>query len=150
MGWTVVGVDPSASGVAQANAAHPELRIEQGSSEEALAARFGTFPIVVSLEVIEHVYAPRRFVRAIHELLEPGGLAVISTPYHGYWKNLALAVTGRLDAHFTALWDNGHIKFWSFRTLRLLLEECGFRDIRFKRVGRLPAFAKSMIATARK
>jgi 2-polyprenyl-6-hydroxyphenyl methylase/3-demethylubiquinone-9 3-methyltransferase len=55
-----------------------------------------------------------------------------------------------MDAHFTALWDYGHIKFWSEKTLRVLLEEAGFRDIRFRRVGRVPALAKSMIAVARK
>lgn len=61
-----------------------------------------------------------------------------------------LAITGRMDAHLTALWDHGHIKFWSMRTLAILLEEAGFCDIRFERVGRIPALAKSMIAVARK
>lgn len=65
-------------------------------------------------------------------------------------NNLAMAMTGRMDAHFTALWDHGHIKFWSVRTLGLLLEEAGFRDIAFTRVGRVPPLAKSMIAIARK
>ncbi len=79
-----------------------------------------------------------------------GGTAILSTPYHGYWKNLALALSGKLDRHFTALWDHGHIKFWSMKTLTLLLEEAGFRDIRFARVGRVPALAKAMIAVARR
>lgn len=61
-----------------------------------------------------------------------------------------MAFTGKLDNHFTALWDHGHIKFWSVRTLSILLEEAGFRDIRFERVGRIPALAMSMIAIARK
>lgn len=55
-----------------------------------------------------------------------------------------------MDAHFTALWDHGHIKFWSMKTLTLLLEEAGFRDIRFERLGRIPALAKSMVAVVRK
>ena len=79
-----------------------------------------------------------------------GGTAILSTPYHGYWKNLALALSGQMDRHFTALWDHGHIKFWSMKTLALLLEEAGFRDIRFARVGRIPALAKAMIAVARR
>jgi 2-polyprenyl-6-hydroxyphenyl methylase/3-demethylubiquinone-9 3-methyltransferase len=83
-------------------------------------------------------------------LLEPGGLAIVSTPYHGYWKNLALAAMGRMDSHFTALWDHGHIKFWSIKTLGALLREVGFVDLRFHRAGRVPALAKSMIAVARK
>ncbi len=100
--------------------------------------------------MVEHVYAPRDYARTVFDLLEPGGVAIISTPYHGYWKNLALAVTGRMDAHFTALWDHGHIKFWSITTLSELLREAGFVDVRFERVGRVPALAKSMIAVARR
>jgi 2-polyprenyl-6-hydroxyphenyl methylase/3-demethylubiquinone-9 3-methyltransferase len=55
-----------------------------------------------------------------------------------------------MDAHFTVLWDYGHIKFWSMKTLRLLLLAAGFEDVRFLRVGRVPALAKSMIAVAKR
>jgi hypothetical protein len=61
-----------------------------------------------------------------------------------------MALTGKMDNHFTALWDYGHIKFWSIKTLQQLLEEAGFMNIRFRRVGRIPALAKSMIAVAMK
>ncbi len=106
--------------------------------------------MVISLEVVEHVYAPRTYAQTLFNLIEPGGTAIISTPYHGYWKNLALAVTGKMDRHFTVLWDHGHIKFWSIETLTKLLAEFGFVDIRFHRVGRIPQLAKSMIAVARR
>lgn len=149
-GWQVAGVDPSASGIEIARANHPHLDLRPGSSDEDLAAAFGSFPAVISLEVVEHVFLPRKYARAVFDLLEPGGTAVISTPYHGYWKNLALALTGKMDRHFTALWDYGHIKFWSVRTLTALLEEAGLRVERVIRVGRLPVLAKSMIVIARR
>lgn len=149
-GWDVTGVDPSLKGIAQAQAAYPALKLATGSAYDDLAACYGQFPVVLSLEVIEHVYAPRHYARTVYDLLQAGGTAIISTPYHGYWKNLALALSGRLDAHFTALWDHGHIKFWSMRTLGELLREAGFVDIRFERVGRVPALAKAMIAVAKK
>lgn len=150
LGWDVTGVDPSAEGIAQANANYPGLKLEHGSAYDDLAARYGCFPVVTSLEVVEHVYFPRRYAATLFALLQPGGTAIVSTPYHGYWKNLTMALTGKMDAHFTALWDHGHIKFWSIDTLCRLLREAGFNDIRFKRVGRIPALAKSMIAIARK
>ena len=149
-GWDLTGVDPSVEGIAQARAAYPELKLAEGSAYDDLAGRYGQFPVVLSLEVVEHVYAPRHYARTVFDLLSPGGVAVISTPYHGYWKNLALALSGRMDAHFTALWDHGHIKFWSVHTLGRLLTDAGFVEVRFERVGRLPALAKSMIAVARK
>ena len=66
------GVDPSNSGIAIARAALPEGRFEVGSSEDDLAARFGAFPLVVSLEVIEHCYSAHRFATACFELSKMG------------------------------------------------------------------------------
>lgn len=149
-GWTVSGIDPSKQGIEHARANYPGLDLHIGSAYDDLSEKYGRFPVVVSLEVVEHVYNPRKYAATLFSLLEPGGTAVISTPYHGYWKNLVMALSGKMDAHFTALWDHGHIKFWSIETLSILLSEAGFVDIRFDRVGRVPALAKSMIAIARK
>jgi 2-polyprenyl-6-hydroxyphenyl methylase/3-demethylubiquinone-9 3-methyltransferase len=149
-GWDVTGVDPSAEGIAQAREHYPDLKLYAGSAYDDLRENYGRFPVVTSLEVVEHIYFPRKYAATVYDLLEPGGTAIISTPYHGYWKNLVMALSGKLDKHFTALWDHGHIKFWSMDTLGILLTEAGFVDIRFERVGRVPALAKSMIAIAKK
>lgn len=149
-GYQVTGIDPSEAGIAIAHEAFPHLNVHQGSTYDDLAARFGQFPTVVSLEVVEHVYDPRKYAQCLYDVLSDGGTAIISTPYHGYWKNLALAASGKMDDHFTALRAHGHIKFWSKRSLSALLREAGFQSISFRRVGRIPPFAKSMIAIAKK
>jgi 2-polyprenyl-3-methyl-5-hydroxy-6-metoxy-1,4-benzoquinol methylase len=149
-GYHITGVDPSAEGIAAANAAFPELKLEQGTAYDDLAARYGTFPALISLEVVEHVYSPREFVRTMFELVKSGGIAVVSTPYNGYLKNIAVAVTGKFDMHVNPLWDHGHIKFWSVKTLSQLLLDAGFSDLEFHMVGRIGILAKSMIAVARK
>ncbi len=149
-GFEVVAVDPSEDGIRLARQAHPDLQFHLGSAYDDLAGRFGRFPAVVSLEVVEHVFFPRQFAACVFSLLEPGGTALISTPYHGYLKNVCLALAGKMDRHLAPLWDYGHIKFWSIKTLSILLQEAGFTDLRFLRVGRIPPLAKSMIAVARR
>jgi 2-polyprenyl-3-methyl-5-hydroxy-6-metoxy-1,4-benzoquinol methylase len=149
-GYQLTGVDVSVQGVEQAQRRYPHLSLQLGSAYDRLADTYGRFPVVISLEVVEHLYDPRAFAQTLFNLIEPSGTAIVSTPYHGYWKNLAMALTGRLDHHFTALWDHGHIKFWSMATLKQLLQEAGFHSIAFHRVGRVPALAKSMIAIATK
>lgn len=149
-GWSVTGIDPSSAGINQANEVYPHLNLELGSAYDDLPAKYGQFPVVISLEVVEHVYAPRDYARSLFDLVANGGTAIISTPYHSYIKNVALALSGKMDAHFTALWDHGHIKFWSRETLTQLLMEPGFENVRFLRVGRVPVVAKSMIAITQK
>jgi len=41
------------------------------------------------------------------------------------------------------------VKFFSIKTLRTLLQEAGASDAEFLRAGRIPAFAKSMIAVVK-
>jgi 2-polyprenyl-6-hydroxyphenyl methylase/3-demethylubiquinone-9 3-methyltransferase len=132
------------------NQHYPELKLHKGSAYDDLPAQYGQFPVVISLDVVEHVYSPRKFASTLFGLVAEGGTAIVSTPYHGYWKNLALVLTGKMDDHFTALWDHGHIKFWSMKTMRVILEQAGFRNIIFHRVGRIPVIAKAMFAIAKK
>ncbi len=136
-GYHVTGVDPSVKSIGLGQKAYPDLDLQIGSAYDPLAEKFGRFPIVYSLEVVEHLYFPRKYAACLFDLVEPGGLAIVSTPYHGYLKNLAIALTGKMDKHFSALWDHGHIKFWSQRTLRELLHGAGFTKVRFLRVGML-------------
>ncbi|QXP84017.1 bifunctional 2-polyprenyl-6-hydroxyphenol methylase/3-demethylubiquinol 3-O-methyltransferase UbiG [Methylococcus sp. Mc7] len=57
-GWEVTGVDPSAEGIVAANTAYPEIKLYPGSAYDDLATSYGRFPVVLSLEVVEHVYFP--------------------------------------------------------------------------------------------
>jgi len=144
----VVGVDASSEGISQATAQYPEVSFVHGSVYDRLSSTMGNFPAAICLEVIEHLYSPRLLVKTLVDVLEPGGTLILSTPYHGYMKNLALAASGRMDEHFTALWDHGHIKFWSPATLTTLFREGGFQNLRIQRVGRIPLLAKSMVLVA--
>ena len=150
LGFQVTAIEPSASGIEALRAAHPGLEHVRASAYDDLSALHGTFDAAVALEVVEHCYFPRRLTGTLAALVRPGGIVVISTPFHGYWKNLTLAVLGRWDEHLTALWDHGHIKFWSARTLGTLVAESGLVVERIVRVGRIPALAKSLVLLARK
>ena len=150
-GFDVYGVDASESGIAIANRSAQGRFHVMDLSERQLPAALATlqFSHVISTEVIEHLYDPRALLATAHTLLAPRrGTLILSTPYHGYLKNLGLALTGKMDGHFTALWSGGHIKFFSRATLSQLLLEEGFRTIDFAGAGRLPWLWKSMLLKA--
>ncbi len=141
-------MDLSSEGNAVANFSFPHLRLEVGSAYDDLNAVYGRFPVVIRLEVVEHIYAPGDYAQTPFDLVEPGGIAIISTPYHSCLEDLALAVTCKMDSHFITLWGHVHIKFWSIESLTTLLVETGFGHIQFLRAERIPQLAKSMISIA--
>lgn len=152
LGFDAVGVEFDHAGVAIARAAYPAIPFYQLGVQDdpaRLLAHEARFDAVVSTEVIEHLYAPHQLPKFAKSVLNGNGLLVISTPYHGYLKNLSLAVLGLWDRHFTARWHGGHIKFWSRNTLSELLQESDFDVIAFHGVGRLPYLWKSMVLVAR-
>ncbi len=149
-GYGVYGIDASAQGIELANSALPGHFFQQDIDTHTLpeALQDKPFDTIISTEVIEHLYAPREYLDFCKSVLaqSPGRkYLLLSTPYHGYLKNVVLALSGSMDKHFTALWDGGHIKFWSRKTLSALLQEKGFAVSGFYGAGRLPYLWKSMI-----
>lgn len=147
-GFNADGCDGSESGIRIARETHPRLTFWHQDLNSPLAAQHaGQYDAVVSTEVIEHLLLPRRLMLAALQALRPGGLLIVTAPYHGYWKNLALAVTGKFDSHWHPLRDFGHVKFFSRATLTDLFAEFGLNNIAFSTVGRIPALARSMIVS---
>ncbi len=152
-GWRLQGTDLSPTGIEIARSTFPDIEffLADASGPTGYAAeRVGQIDAIISTEVIEHLYDPRTFLRNVYDILKPGGIFILSTPYHGYLKSLLMAVTGKMESHFTVLWDHGHIKFWSRKTLTFVLDEAGFIEIRFAGSGRFPYLWKSMVMCGRK
>lgn len=80
---------------------------------EPLSRNFSGVSMVVSLAVIEHLESPIVYLQGIRDCLEPGGLAVFSTPNIKFAK--------------MAFWDNpGHVHPYSAKSLALLVSAAGF------------------------
>lgn len=152
-GLQAVGVEYDKQGVEVARQHFPGINFYnlgvQDDPAPVMAAEGQAFDAVVSTEVVEHLFSPHLLPAFARQIVAGGGYLVISTPYHGYLKNLALSVFNKWDKHHTPLWHGGHVKFWSRKTLTQLLEANGFRVTEFHGAGRLPWLWKSMILVAK-
>ena len=150
-GHYVMGIDIAEDGIKIAKNAYPSIRFEMHSAYEKLDSLIDTpVDVIISSEVIEHLYQPDRFLENIFSVLRPGGFLILTTPYHGYLKNLAISLVNGWDKHHDANRTGGHIKFFSEKSLGQMLEENGFTNIKFRNAGRVPLIWKSMVCRAQK
>lgn len=146
-GYRIAAVDADAKGIELAKATSPALDFRCLHVGEPVPSDFreAPFDLVVASEVVEHLFIPRQLFDFARGCLVPGGVFLVTTPYHGWLKNTAISMLGHWDVHHAPEHDGGHIKFWSRRTLRNLAVQSGFREIRFVGCGRIPYLWKSML-----
>ncbi len=150
----VYGFDASKSGIELAR----ESFLELGNNffiHNAYAVKLPEhipqrFDLIISMEVIEHLYSPETYLRNVYNWLNDSGYLILTTPYHGYLKNVLIALFNKFDKHTNPLWEGGHIKFFSKKTLYDLLNKTGFKPGKFYGTGRLPYLWKSMVLVAQK
>ena len=144
------GIDLSGTGIDQAQKLNNErLNFKNMSIEEMIKSK-KKFKFITSFEVIEHQYLPDIFLNQISQILETDGVLLISTPFHGYIKNLFINLLGKHDFHYNPLWRHGHIKFFSVKTLTQLVKNCNFKLIEKKFSGRFYPISNSMIFLLKK
>jgi len=107
----VVGVDLSFQAVAYARSRYIESNLAFGRMD---AARLGfsahIFDLVTSIEVIEHLLEPERYVAGIRRVLKDDGMLVLSTPN----KRISSPTPGTLWPH--------HVREFYLEELKSLLE----------------------------
>ena len=153
LGYDAYGIDASEEGIRIANSKINDNRFfvcDVDCRELPAEICMAEFDTIVSTQTIEHLYSPNEFIRFCASVLPDNGRLIITTPYHGWLKNVLIALFGFYDDHVMALKDGGHIKFFSKRQLRCLLEINGFNVIAFEGMGRVPFVWKSMMMVAEK
>jgi len=147
-GAEVVAIDVSEHVLRRARERSPEVTFVAHSAERTpWPIEPASFDLAVSFEVVEHLLEPRKLVAGAYSALRSGGRLALTTPYHGRTKNIALAAFA-FDRHFAV--DGDHIRFFSDRALRGLLEDAGFVDVELFHYGRRWPVWAGVLGWARK
>jgi 2-polyprenyl-3-methyl-5-hydroxy-6-metoxy-1,4-benzoquinol methylase len=146
-GHQVVGVDVSASGLMLARRSVPGAGFALIGSETVIPLASGSVDACFCTEVIEHLLDVEGFLGEVHRVLRAHGTFLLTTPYHGWLKNL-LIVTLAFERHFDV--RGQHIRFFSPASLTECLQAAGFRVEQISGTGRPWPVWKSMIVSARR
>jgi 2-polyprenyl-3-methyl-5-hydroxy-6-metoxy-1,4-benzoquinol methylase len=87
------------------------------------------FDVVLAADVIEHLRHPGELLRRLHSLLSADGELVLSVPNIGHAGVIAELFCGAFDYRPTGILDSTHIRFFTWKTLEQLLNECGFEVV---------------------
>ena len=83
------------------------------------------FARIIFSDVLEHVVDPLAVLRFYAGFLAPEGQVLISLPNAAVWTNRFRWFFGRIRYADTGVMDRTHVRFFSFATARLLVEEAG-------------------------
>lgn len=127
-GWEVMGVEPN-EGLNRYARKSLNLDVLPVILPEAKFSD-ASFDVVLMMHVIEHVPDPTDTLREIHRVLKPGGMLVMETPRY---DTLMFKLLGARERSLSC---EGHIYFFTSRTLDEIARKTGYRVERSDKVGR--------------
>jgi SAM-dependent methyltransferase len=114
------------------------LRVTRAAAPD-LPFADGSFQLVVSFHVIEHVLDPAAFIRALVRVLEPGGSIAIVTDHRWTsqyaWERFAARLRGRIPPFHTS---TDHTYVFAPGHVVTLLSAAGCHDIKTAAFSRVP------------
>jgi 2-polyprenyl-3-methyl-5-hydroxy-6-metoxy-1,4-benzoquinol methylase len=87
------------------------------------------FSRVLLLDILEHLNNPQRILVQCHDLVEKNGQMIVSVPNIANIHVRLLLLLGRFDYTERGLLDSTHVRFYTRKTIRALLEQAGYRIV---------------------
>jgi len=85
------------------------------------------FDVVVCADVLEHLSSPDGALLGIRKWLKPGATLLVSLPNVANITVRAALLAGKFPYSDRGLLDRTHLRFYTRRSARNLLRECGYR-----------------------
>jgi 2-polyprenyl-3-methyl-5-hydroxy-6-metoxy-1,4-benzoquinol methylase len=143
MGHEVTGVDvKEIAGVTERTSSFVAADLNDGIPSEV-----GTgFDVVLGADVLEHLLNPGALISQAREALAPDGVALFCVPNIAHWYPRLRSTLGMFDYDQRGILDATHVRFFTRRSIRRLIERQGFTVRRIEAVG-LPLDALGMEGT---
>jgi SAM-dependent methyltransferase len=129
---TVVGAEVSGVALERARARLPGAELVKLEPGGRLPFEDSSFDLVLCADMLEHVLDLQTLLSEVRRVLRPGGELAVSTPAHSRLTGLRVFVRG-FERAFDPL--SPHIRFFTRRSLRALLDAMGYQVEELDRVG---------------
>lgn len=129
LGCQVVGLefDPAAVQIAAARCS-AAYQVDLDAPDALDVARAGApYDVLLAAAVLEHLKYPERVLRQARALLKPGARAIVSLPNVAHWRLRLALLVGRFDYTDYGVMDRTHLRLYTVKTSRELLQAEGYR-----------------------
>lgn len=93
------------------------------------------YDVIIAADVLEHVIDPAHLLDELLTRLRPGGRLLISVPNVSHWYPRLRIASGNFGYDQRGPLDQGHVRFFTRRTLRRLIRTSGLRSVNSRVVG---------------
>ena len=123
------------------------ITVQVGELDDAMQRELGLFDVVMSSDVLEHVAASQAFLALLKSSLRPGGILLLSVPNVAHWSVRAMILSGRFDYEDVGIMDATHLRWFTARSLRKLLQSCGFDVVEMRQTAgtTLPVYQRGLL-----
>jgi methionine biosynthesis protein MetW len=143
-GCRVVGVELDSGAAAEARVVCEQVIVGDLEDPDVRKQIPGSFDVILFGDVLEHLVRPWQVLSDLRANLSIGGSVVVSIPNIAHWDTRMNLLRGRFNYEDQGLLDGTHLRFFTHRTARELLEQTGYRVVKESRVGRVPAWVYSV------
>lgn len=124
-GCEVLGVEPNE---ARAEVARSHgIQVHIGYLEDLRVEEVGLFDMILFGDVLEHLPDPFSMLCLAKRYLRPGGSVVVLVPNVAHWMVRLDLLRGRFEYQESGIMDATHLRWFTEKTLRKLLENAGYR-----------------------
>ena len=128
----VIGVEIDAAAAEQARAYCREVHVLDLNAPESIGnLGSGAFDVVLLGDVLEHLVRPDATLLKLRPVLSPQGTLVISLPNVVHWVTRQEILFGQFNYESWGTLDHTHLRFFTTRSARALIEAAGYRITRF-------------------
>lgn len=120
----VVGFDISKKAIKKAKIVLDEAYVVDIEQKKLPVLR--KFDVLILSEVIEHLFQPEKTIKKLSNYIKPKGTLIISTPNFLYWGYRIQFLKGNFNYSHVGAFDEGHIHFFTYHSLRSLLKVNNF------------------------
>lgn len=98
----------------------------------------GSYDHVICSHVLEHIGYPQQLLSDIRQVLKKEGTLIVALPNVMHYQSRFKLLFGKFDYEESGIWDNTHLRWYTFSSGRKLLRENGFEVIKGSVDGDIP------------